>query len=107
MDLRQTPGTLEQLPASADAYYRDSFLGGVYEYVDTGRKDVTGARVYERRFDGEIDGYSALTPYSRYVAAVKRAAAVCGKGSSMGVPRWYRPVDPHTGRWWGEAAPAY
>lgn len=93
------PGTLDQLPASAAAYYRDSLNSGVYTYEYTGRRDSLGAKVYERIFDGVGECFSALMPYQTFVARVKDAAK---RSSSMGIPRFYRPVDPETGRYWGE-----
>lgn len=97
------PGTLEQLPTSAEAYYRDSFSkkNTPYTYEYTGRRDVVGSKVYLRVFEGDSDGFSALLPYKTFVARVKDAAKY---SSSMGIPRFYRPVDPETGRYWGEAA---
>ena len=95
------PGTLEQLPASAEAYYRDALSkkDSPYTYEYTGRRDAVGAKVYRRVFQEESDGFSALMPYQTFVARVKDAAK---HSSSMGIPRFYRPVDPETGRYWGE-----
>ena len=95
------PGTLDQLPASAEAYYRDSFRGTPFTYEYTGRKDAVGSKVYTRVFQGEEVGFSALMSYRTFVSIVKDAATRSG---SMGIPRFYRPVDPETGRYWGEAS---
>lgn len=97
------PGTLEQLPASAEAYYRDSLSkrGTPFDYEYTGRRDAVGAKVYQRLFDGELDGFSALMSYQTFVSRVEEAAKY---SSSMGIPRFYRPVDPDTGRYWGEVS---
>lgn len=97
-------GTLEQLPVSAEAYYRDSLSpkNSPYTYEYTGRRDAVGARVYLRVFQGESDGFSALMSYQTFVARVKEAAK---HSSSMGVPRFYRPVDPETGNYWGAHPP--
>lgn len=97
------PATLAQLPKNAEEYYRDSLSpkGSPYTYEWTGRKDGAGARVYNRIFDREVDGFSALVPYQEFCARVKEAAK---RSSSMGIPRFYRPVDPLTGNYWGEGS---
>lgn len=99
--MNKLPGTLDQLPESAAAYYLDSLSkrNTPYDYEYTGRKDAAGSKVYRRLFQGEGDGFSALMSYQTFVARVKDAAK---RSVTMGIPRFYRPVDPETGQYWGE-----
>lgn len=92
------PSTIEQLPRDAATYYRQALSNQVYRYSKIGRKDQLGNDVYQRTFQGEPDGFVAITPYAKYRKAVLDYAR---KGITMGVPKLYEPVDPETGYYWG------
>ena len=85
----KTPGTLEQLPKSADVYYSESLRSPIYAYEYIGDDDI-GHPMYQKLFDGEVYGQPrSLLPYKDFVASVKRAARYC---SSIGVDRWVSPT---------------
>lgn len=83
------PHTLEQLPETAEEYYRSSIESVLFKY-DLLHKDDLGRKVYQPMYDGELWGEPrALLGYAEYTRAVKRAAKVLG--SHIGVQRWSTP----------------